>query len=51
MTGSGGRLNGQDNDIEYYYPSALSTEVSEVDDIHFHPAEPRMVRMRMTYHF
>ena len=44
-------LDRKDNDIEYYYPSALSTEVSQVDDIHFHPAEPRMVRVRMTYHF
>lgn len=44
-------LDRNDNDVEYYYPSQLSSEVSEVDDIHFHPAEPRMVRLKMTYHF
>jgi outer membrane receptor protein involved in Fe transport len=44
-------LDRQDNDIEYYYPSQLSTEAAPVDDIHFHPAEPRMVRVKMTYRF
>lgn len=44
-------LDREDNDIEYYYPSQLSTEAAPVDDIHFHPAEPRMVRVKMTYRF
>jgi hypothetical protein len=44
-------LDREDSDIEYYYPSQLSTEAAPVDDIHFHPAEPRMVRVKMTYRF
>jgi outer membrane receptor protein involved in Fe transport len=44
-------LDRNDNDIEYYYTSQLSSEVSSVDDRHFHPAEPRMVRAKITYHF
>ena len=43
-------FNRQDNDIEYYYTSLLSGESgSGTDDIHFHPAEPRMFRWRVTY--
>jgi len=42
-------LNRQDRDIEYYYTSALDGEVGGVDDIHFHPAEPRMFRGRISY--
>ena len=42
-------LNRKDNDIEYYYTSMLDGEVGGVDDIHFHPAEPRMFRGRLTY--
>jgi len=43
-------FNRHDNDIEYYYTSQLSGESgSGTDDIHFHPAEPRMVRGRVTY--
>ncbi len=44
-------LDRDDNDIEYYYTSQLSGEVSAVDDIHYHPAEPRMIRMRVSYFF
>ena len=44
-------LDRDDNDIEYYYSSQLSGEVSPVDDIHYHPAEPRMIRMRVSYFF
>jgi outer membrane receptor protein involved in Fe transport len=44
-------LDREYSDIEYYYPSQLSTEAAPVDDIHFHPAEPRMVRVKMTYRF
>ena len=43
-------FNRQDNDIEYYYTSLLSGETGGgTDDIHFHPAEPRMFRGRITY--
>ncbi len=46
-------LDRDDNDIEYYYESRLATEPSNtaVQDIHFHPAEPRMVRLSATYRF
>ncbi len=34
-----------DDDITYYYTSRLSSESSGVDDIHFHPMEPRTLRL------
>ena len=40
------------NDIAYYYTSRLPGEAPEgVDDIHFHPAEPRTVRLSISRHF
>ncbi|MES1195507.1 MAG: TonB-dependent receptor, partial [Steroidobacter sp.] len=33
------------NDITYYYESQLANESSPVNDIHFHPVEPREFRM------
>jgi hypothetical protein len=44
-------LNRRDDDIEYYYASRLRTESAPVDDIHFHPAEPRSVRTSLTWRF
>ena len=44
-------LDRDDNDIEYYYTSQLSTELSATDDVHFHPVEPRMVRLKVSYFF
>ncbi len=44
-------LDRRDNDIEYYYESQLATELASTNDIHFHPAEPRMVRLSATYRF
>ncbi len=41
-----------DNDIEYFYASRLPGEpAAGVDDIHFHPTEPRSIRLRVTYKF
>lgn len=40
-----------DNDIEYYYESRLPGEKTGVEDIHFHPTEPRTFRLRVTYRF
>src|SRR6267154_1085613 len=40
-------FNRKSNDIEYYYPSQLRNETSPVNDIHFHPAEPRTVRLAL----
>jgi hypothetical protein len=43
-------LDRADNDIEYYYTSRLPTEpAGGVDDIHFHPAEPRTLRASFTW--
>ncbi len=45
-------LDRDDNDIEYYYGSRLAGEpAGGVDDVHFHPAEPRMFRVKLTYRF
>jgi hypothetical protein len=47
-------LNAMDekaNDITYFYESQLSGEAAPVDDIHFHPAEPRQVRAAVTARF
>lgn len=38
-----------DNDIEYFYESQLRGEASARDDRHFHPIEPRMFRVSLTY--
>jgi hypothetical protein len=43
-------LDRDDNDIEYFYASRLRGERDEgFDDVHLHPAEPRMFRARFTY--
>jgi hypothetical protein len=42
----------EDNDIEYFYESRLSGEpAGGVADIHFHPVEPRTVRVAATRRF
>lgn len=39
-------------DIDYYYASRLPGEPAEgVDDIHFHPVEPRSVRFTLQHNF
>lgn len=43
-------LDREDNDIEYFYASRLQGEpAGGFDDVHLHPAEPRMFRARFTY--
>lgn len=44
-------LDHKDNDITYFYASQLAGEVNPVEDIHFHPAEPRSVRVTLRAHF
>jgi hypothetical protein len=45
-------LDGLADDIQYAYASRLKGETSDgVDDVHFHPAEPRQVRLSVTYRF
>jgi len=41
-------FDSDDYDITYYYESQLQTEVAPVEDIHFHPVEPRQVRLTLT---
>jgi hypothetical protein len=43
-------LDSRDSDIQYFYPSRLPGEPEEgVEDIHFHPAEKRSVRLTATW--
>ena len=45
-------LNRQASDIDYYYTSRLKGEpVAGVNDIHFHPVEPRSVRVSLIANF
>jgi hypothetical protein len=45
-------LDSRDNDITYFYASRLPGEPAEgVDDIHFHPLEPRQLRVTVRYAF
>jgi hypothetical protein len=44
-------FNRKANDIEYYYPSQLRNEAAPVNDIHFHPAEPRTARLALVMHY
>jgi hypothetical protein len=39
------------NDITYYYESQLPGESAPVEDIHFHPVEPRTLRATLTMRF
>jgi hypothetical protein len=38
-------FNRKVNDIEYYYASQLQNDATPMSGIHFHPAEPRTVRL------
>jgi outer membrane receptor protein involved in Fe transport len=44
-------FDSKDNDITYFYESQLANEAEPVADIHFHPVEPRTVRMTLTGSF
>jgi outer membrane receptor for Fe3+-dicitrate len=45
-------LGRENNDIAYFYGSRLPGEAAEgVDDVHFHPAEPLMLRFSLTRRF
>ncbi|MEO8158115.1 MAG: TonB-dependent receptor [Betaproteobacteria bacterium] len=41
----------KDSDVDYYYASRLRGEAAPVDDIHFHPVEPRTLRVTLTGYF
>lgn len=38
-------------DMVYFYPSRLQNEATAVEDRHFHPLEPRMLRLSVGYRF
>ena len=41
-------FDARESDIQYYYTSRLRGEPAEgVDDVHFHPAEPRQLRVSL----
>jgi len=44
-------LDSDDDDIAYFYESLLPGETAPVGDIHFHPLEPRTVRVSATLHW
>jgi hypothetical protein len=45
-------LDRKDNDIAYWYPSRLHDEsLDGIEDVHFHPAEPRTVRVTLIRRF
>ncbi len=44
-------LDEEDDDIAYWFESQLPGEAAAVEDIHFHPADPRTVRVLMKYKF
>jgi len=39
------------SDIDYYYASQLRDETAPVNDIHFHPVEPRSARIALIGNF
>jgi len=44
-------FDAEDDDISYFYESQLPGESAPVDDIHFHPVEPRTLRVTVTVGF
>jgi hypothetical protein len=44
-------LASRDNDVAYLYESQLPGEAEPVSDIHFHPVEPRALRLTVTGSF
>jgi hypothetical protein len=44
-------LDSRDNDITYFYESRLPGESAPVADRHFHPVEPRTLRLTLESHF
>ena len=44
-------LDEEDDDIAYWFESQLPGEAAAVEDIHFHPTDPRALRLLMKYKF
>jgi outer membrane receptor protein involved in Fe transport len=41
----------QASDIDYFYASQLRSEAAPVNDLHFHPVEPRSLRLALSANF
>jgi outer membrane receptor protein involved in Fe transport len=44
-------LDAEDDDIAYFFESRLPGEIAGVEDIHFHPSNPRTVRATVKFKF
>ena len=44
-------FDAEDADITYFFESQLPGETLPVEDIHFHPVEPRQIRISVRYRF
>ena len=44
-------LDAEDDDIAFFFESRLPGEVAGVEDIHFHPSNPRTVRAIVKFKF
>ena len=44
-------FDAEEADITYFYESRLAGEAVPVEDIHFHPVEPRQLRLSLRYDF
>lgn len=44
-------LDRRDDDIAYFFESRLPGEAAGIEDIHFHPSNPRTVRILLKYKF
>jgi outer membrane receptor protein involved in Fe transport len=44
-------FNRQASDIDYFYASRLRGEAAPVNDVHFHPVEPRSLRLTLSANF
>ena len=44
-------FDSQDNDITYFYESQLAGEAASHEDLHFHPVEPRSMRVTLQARF
>ena len=44
-------FDAENSDITYFFESQLPGEASPVEDIHFHPVEPRQIRASVRYRF
>ena len=44
-------FDAEDDDIAYFFESRLPGELEAVEDIHFHPSNPRIIRAMLRYSF